>query len=194
MADKIIVLRGEFSWCKLIGEPKPHTGTPKFDKGPYWSIDITPDAASRKILKEAGIASKLRQPYDGDFRKESYLTLTILEKNGKGEKNKPPVVQDGSGRPWGDDLIGNGSVGDVMIKVVDYGTTIGAYLQKVRVLKHVSYGGSDFEPLSESDEWYTPATAAGNEPSGASSDGNNAASRGNRSAQEIADLDDDIPF
>lgn len=153
--DTTIVIRGKLDWAKVVGKARPYTGDKKFDKGPLWSIDITPDKASLAKIKAAGIEGKLRTAKGKDTRTEKFLSLTILETKADGSKNNPPVVKDASGEAWPDGvLIGNGSVGDIMVKVKDYGTTIGAYYQKMRVLDHVSFGGDDFEPLSEDDKFF----------------------------------------
>lgn len=182
--DTVIVVRGRLDWAKITGEARPYTGNPKYDKGPNWSVDITPDAKSRKIIKAAGIESKLRQPKEGDSRTESFLTLRILENRPDGKKNLPPKIKDGHGRPWGEDLLGNGTVADVMIKVKDYGSgsEMGTYYQAARILEHVPYGGADFEPLSEDDQYF--GSASGTSDSAASGDG----------SPNPDELDDDIPF
>lgn len=154
--DTIIVVRGELNWAKITGAARPYQGNPKYDKGPNWSVDITPDAASRKIIKAAGIETKLREPKENDYRKESFLTLRHLATKADGSVNAPPVVKDGAGRPFGDTLIGNGSVADIKIKVKDYGSGSekGTYYQAARILVHVPYESNDFEPLSEDDEFF----------------------------------------
>lgn len=155
--DKFIVVRGVLFWAKIVGDARPYTGNPKFNKGPSWSVDITPDARSREIIKAAGIADKLREPRgEKETRKETFLTLRQLELRPDGKKNKPPKISDVRDQPWNGDDIGNGSVADIKIKIKDYGETTGAYMQEVRVLKHVPYegGGSGFEPLSPDDEFF----------------------------------------
>lgn len=186
--SKMIVLRGTAHWTKLVGFARPYTGNPKYNKGPYWSVDITPLNKSEVAkLKSAGIVNKLKEPRgEKETRTEPYLRLTILETRADGEKNDPPSIVDASGRAWGDDLIGNGSVVDVMIKVNDYGETTGVYYQKLRVLSLVPYEGAGFAPLSEDDEYFA---------TGGSMDVA-AASTGDASGTERndGDVDDDIPF
>ena len=178
MSDKTIKVRGVLHWAKIVGSARPYTGNPKYDKGPAWSVDITPDAESRKLIKDAGIADKLREPKgEKETRKDTFLTLKVLETKADGKKNDPPSIIDGQGNVWNGSDIGNGSVADILVKVKDYGTTIGAYLQKVRILSHVPYEGGSFEPLSADDEFF--ATAG---------DGV-AAPKTN-----IDDLDDEAPF
>lgn len=152
----VIVVRGRLDWPKITGDARPYTGNPKYDKGPYWSMDVTPDAASRKALKAVGIDGKLRQPGENDSREESFLTLRVLLNRPDGKKNDPPKISDINGRPWTGGLIGNGTVADVKIKVNDYGSGSdkGAYMQAVRILDLVPYEGGGFEALSEDDEYF----------------------------------------
>lgn len=184
--DKVIIVRGVLHWAKIVGKARPYTGNPKFDKGPLWQVDITPDKPSLQKLKAAGILDKLREPKDNDSRKEKYLSLSILENKADGSKNNPPVIQDASGGDWPEGkLIGNGSVADIMIKVKDYGTTVGAYYQKARILDLIPFGGNDFEPLSKEDEFFAKREAKGSgEDAEISED----------KAFSSDDLDEDIPF
>lgn len=152
-------------WAKLLGKARPYTGNPKYDKGPYWSVDITPDKDSLAKLKSAGILNKLREPNDKDTRKDKFLTLKVLQndKDGKvrlDKNDKPivPAVQDVQGNKWDGGLIGNGSVADIKINVVDYEGTTGVYFQAMRVLKHVVFEGEDFAPVSEDDEFFSATT------------------------------------
>jgi hypothetical protein len=182
MSEKVIVIRGKVHWAKVTGAARPYTGNPKYDKGPYWSIDITPDAKSREKIEAAGIADKLRTPKgEKETRKETYLSLKQLETKKDGGKNKSPKISDIKGQEWDGSDIGNESICDIKVKVKDYGTTVGAYLQEIRVLQHVEYNGAGgFEPLSEDDEFFAASGKA--EPDTKGEAGN------------PDDLDDDIPF
>lgn len=183
--DKIIVVRGELNWAKIVGPARPHTGQPKYDKGPKWSVDITPNADSRKIIKAVGIEDKLRTGKgEKETRKETFLTLSQLENKPDGTKNKPPKISDARGQPWNGDELGNGTIADIKIKVKDYGTTTGVYMQEVRILRHVPYeGGSGFEPLSPDDEFF-------------GADGEDVIDSVDTKGHSgnIDDLDDDVPF
>ena len=156
--DKTIGIRGTLDWAKIVGPARPYSGNPKYDKGPNWSVDITPDKKSRELLKENGIDDKLREPKgENDKRGETFLTLRQLENRTDGKKNPPPGIVDAAGKDWGQErLLGNGTVADIMVKVADYGTASakGVYMQKVRILDHVPYGGGDFAPLSEDDKFF----------------------------------------
>jgi hypothetical protein len=165
MANKSqnIVIRGELNWAKLLGKARPYDGNPKYDKGPYWSVDVTPDKNSREVLRKAGILNKLREPSEKDSRTESFLTLKVLQNKKDGSPNLDnegkqitPKVQTVRGEPWNDGLIGNGSIADIKINVVDYEGTTGVYYQVARILKHEKFeGGADFAPLSEDDEFFS---------------------------------------
>lgn len=179
MKDKVFTIRGTLDWAKIVGKARPYTGNPKYDKGPYWSVDITPDAKSLKAIEDAGISKKLRDPTQSKSEKETrkapYLSLKINEKKPDGDLNSPPNIQDILGGKWpSDTLIGNGSVADILVKVKDYGSgsEMGCYFQKMRVLKHVPFEGGDFEELSEDDEFFGGGT----------------------DVTEEDDLSDDVPF
>ena len=189
MSDTVIVIRGELSWAKITGQARPYTGNPKYDKGPSWSLDITPDAKSRALIKASGIDEKLRVPKgERDTRKESFISLKHLLKNQKtGEDNAPPVVKDITGDTWSKGLIGNGTIADVRVKIKDYGSASekGVYLQAVRILKHVPYESNDFDELSEDDEFFGEGRGA--------VDKDSVAGAGFKAGPD-SDLDDDVPF
>lgn len=187
MANKAteFTIRGKVDWAKVVGAAVPHTGDPRYDKGPKWSLDITPDEASLKLIAKNGMNEKLKKdkPSAKNPRKEAFIALSILENKADGTKNAPPAIIDASGRPWGNDTkIGNGTVADILVRAIDYGTTKGLYYKKMRILKHVPYeGGADFAPLSEDDEFFA---SAGDEDVVAKP----------QTSGGIDDLDDDEPF
>lgn len=176
MADTVIVLRGKLHWAKVLGDPRPHTGNPKFDKGPYWSVDLTPNAESLETIKKFGLTGKLKDPEDirrkakkagkesKEDRTEDFMSFRHLAKNKDGKDNKPVKIVDVTGQAWpSDTLLGNETVADVKVKVVDYGSDSekGTYIQAIRVLDLVPYEeGSGFEPLSADDEFFASAKAA----------------------------------
>lgn len=188
MSDKVIVLRGRLDWAKVLGPARPYTGNPKFDKGPYWSVDLTPDKKSLELMKQVGIIDKLREPKgEKETRTEDFLSLTVLENRADGTKNDPPVVKDVTGQNWPDNkLLGNGTIGDVKIKVKDYGKAVkkGTYLQAIRVLEHVPYEVEEFEALSEDDEYFAKANTKVAEDM----------LPGAPSTAFDPDLDDEVPF
>lgn len=191
MANKAVefTLRGTIDWCKLLGPARPYTGDPRFDKGPSWSVELNPDAKSRAILASHGLNEKLKKDKtkraDGSPAKNprsyDFVRFTVLENKADGSKNKNPEIIDASGRAWGqEDEMGNGTVVDILCRYVNYGTTKGLYFKKMRVLKHIPYeGGSDFEPLSEDDEFFAEGAPVADTPAPAAFE---------------TDYEDDVPF
>ena len=180
---KVVVVRGKLHWAKVLGAARPYKGNPKYDKGPYWSVDVTPDDASRELIETFDFSEKLKKPKknDKETRTESFLSLRVLENRADGQKNNPPRVVDARGNVWPQDrLLGNETVADVKVKVVDYGagSEKGVYLQAIRVLDHVPYEVEDFAPLDEDDEFFGKAPVI-QETTGPEDD---------------EDLDDDVPF
>jgi hypothetical protein len=182
--DKYLIIRGTLDWAKLSGPARPHTGLAKYNKGPYWSVDVTPDAKSLKAIEAAGFADKLKDPSPKDKQRVGtgkFLALRVLENRSDGSKNSPPKLVNLQGETFTDGLLGNGTLADVKVKVKDYGpgSEMGVYLQAVRVLKHVPYEVEEFAPLSEDDEFFGATDeVAADTPSEASD----------------PDLDDDVPF
>lgn len=190
--DTIIVVRGKVSWAKVTGAARPHTGNPKYDKGPYWSIDVIPDEKSRAVIKAAKISNKLREPSGNDIRKETFLTLKVLKNKADGTPNLDnngnqivPKISTVTGQKWDGSNIGNDSVCDIKIKVKDYDGTVGVYFQEMRVLKHIPYEGGGFEPLSEDDEFFA---------SGEKEVSGNVGPNTDKTSPNLDDVDDEIPF
>jgi hypothetical protein len=166
LANKAVefTIRGSIDWCKLLGPARPYTGDPKFDKGPNWSVEINPDAKSRAVLAKYGLNEKLKKDklkkLDGSPTKNprsyDFIRLTILENRADGEKNKSPKIKDASGRLWDNETeMGNGTMADILVRYVDYGTTKGLYFKEMMVLRLVPYeGGEGLKPLSEDDEFF----------------------------------------
>lgn len=185
-------IRGTIDWCKLFGAARPYTGDPKFDKGPSWSIEINPDEKSRKLIDMYGLNDKLKKDKpkkkDGtptkNPRSYDFIRLNILETRQDGEKNKPPVVKDSYGNPWNREIeLGNGTVADILVRFVDYGTTQGLYYKEMMVLKLVPFesSGETLKPLSEDDEFFAAGAEIATLPDGLEP-----------TIEE--DLNDDVPY
>lgn len=196
-----ITIRGVLNYAKILGKARPHTGLPKYDKGPYWSLNISPDKRSMKLLEAHGLTKggingtgKLKKPNPNDKNRvgnDLYLDLRILENRPDGTKSYPPIVKDVQGRDWDQNaLIGNGSIADVKVKIVDYGKASekGVYYQAARILSHVPFEVETFEPLSEDDEFFGATNEVEVETEADVNTGDTA------SAVFDTDLDDDVPF
>ena len=192
MSDTFLKIRGKLDWAKITGTARPYTGNPKYDKGPLWSLDITPDKESRALLAKHGLTTggqsgtgKLRTPKGKDDRKETFISLKMHAKKADGSNNDPPKIVDVRGQPWDGSLIGNGTVADVKVKVKDYGAASekGMYFQAARILDHVPYEAVEFDAIDEDDEYFAKA-----ETGSAGFDG------APDTSVFDADLDDDVPF
>ena len=134
------VIRGTLDWAKVLGKPRLNTYTEENE----WSVDVTPNAEGRAIIKKAGITDKLRDPKDNDSRKETFLSFRQKElrkdKSGNMVANQPIKVVDAGGNKWDETkMIGNGTIADVKFTVKDNekGRPKGVYIQAIRVLQHV---------------------------------------------------------
>lgn len=108
------------------------------------------------MLKELGLADRLRTPKATDPRKEPFMSFRHKELKADGEKADPLRIVDADNNPWDKRLIGNGSVVDAKFVVKDYGKgkKQGMYLRAVRVLELVPYIHQDFAPLDTDDEFF----------------------------------------
>lgn len=168
--SNVFTIRGRLDWAKVIGEPRLN----RFTEEREWSVDVTPNAAGLKTLKQIGITDKLKDPKEGDPRKDQFITFRVKEfredrKTGERKANRPIRIITAAGTEWDGSLLGNGTIADIKFKVSDKvaGRPRGAYIQAIRVLDHVSFEQEDFEPLSEDDEYFAsaakPATAKAKE-------------------------------
>lgn len=146
------MIRGSANWAKVVGAPRLNTYTNEKE----WSIDVTPDKEGRALLRRLGIADRLREPKEGDFRTETFISFRHRELKKDGNKADPIRIVNANNEPWGNDLIGNGSTVDVKFVVKDYGKgkKPGVYIRAIRVLELVPYVPQDFAPLSTDDEFF----------------------------------------
>lgn len=134
---------------KVLGDPVPNYNR----DGNEWTMDFTPDAEGKKLLKELKIADKIKNKGDerGDF-----IQLKQKETQANGKANFPITVVDARNRPWDPNVkIGNGSTVEVKFKVVPYpGKPTGVYPQAVRVLELIPYVRQEFAPLPEDNQYF----------------------------------------
>jgi hypothetical protein len=142
-------MTGITNWTKVLGNPVPNYNR----DGNEWTFDFTPDAAGVALIKELGIADKMRNK---DDIRGKFITLKQREKQANGKNNDPITVVDARNRVWDPDVkIGNGSTVEVKFKVVDYGKgkPKGVYPQAIRILDLVPYERQEFAPLPEDSEY-----------------------------------------
>lgn len=186
MANSVIetVIRGPVHYAKILGSPVPCYDK---DKGKEWKMDVELNAATVKELKGYGIGDRIKQK-DGYLDGAPHISLRQNSQKADGTPNNSPRVVEGDGKtPWDQEkLIGNESVCDVKVAIMDHGPgkKKGVYIRGVRVLKHVPYEGTLFSPLDEDDEYF-----AGGDDDIAEKP------QTKRGKTKISDeLDDEIPF
>lgn len=195
MANKVVetVIRGKLQYAKLLGEPRLNYNR----DGKEWTTDLELiNQATIKEIKSLGIGDRIKQRedrYDG----APYLTLKQKELRADGTPNKPVRVVEADGKtPWDENkLLGNDTVADVKVAIIDYGPgkKAGVYIRGVRVLDLVEYSPKLFDDLDEDDEYFAgEGSYEEKEPEV------KAKSRGKAKEQDKApwkdELDDDIEF
>lgn len=159
MSSEIHYIRGTLHWAKVLGAPRKNEYTGERE----WSVDITPDAEGRTLLRKLGLADRLREPKEGDSRTESFVSFRQREFRADGAPNDPIKVVDVNNQPWPEDtLLGNGTTGEVKFVVRDYGKgkKKGMYIRALRVGTLVPYASTDFAPVSDDDAFFANATPA----------------------------------
>lgn len=190
MAEKseIYTFRGKFHYAKVLGDPVPN-----YNKdGLEWKIDVEfIDQNTAKEFKKLGIGDRVKNK-ENYLDGADYASFKAKYNEKRSDEGRPNVV-DRRGKPWPqDELIGNETVGDIRIAVVDYGKGLkkGVYIRGIRVLDHVPYIRDVFEPLEEDDEYYSPSDDDDwGDPEEAKEVDNK-----KRLKDDDEDLDDDIPF
>jgi hypothetical protein len=152
LANETHVIRGIAHWAKVIGAPRKNEFTGERE----WSIDLTPDAESRTLLRRLGISDRLREPKEGDSREESFFSFRHREFRADGAPADPIRVVNANAEPWGKDLIGNGSEVNVKFVVKDYGKgkKKGVYIRAIQVINLVPYVIADFAPVQSDEEYF----------------------------------------
>jgi hypothetical protein len=155
LANKTYIIHGVAHWAKILGPPRDNDFTGERE----WSIDVTPDAEGRELLKELGLSDRLREPKDSDKRTESFLSFRHREFKADGEKADPIRVVKADATQWNKDndgLIGNDSEVNAKFVVRDYGKgkKQGMYLRAIQVVKLVPYVTQDFAPVQSDDEYF----------------------------------------
>lgn len=145
-----MIINGIAHWAKVVGPAQP--GYDKTQK--EWSIDVAINEATKKVLQEAGIGSKVKNKGDdrGDF-----ITFKRKELRSDGTPAKPIEIKNSMGKPWdGKTLIGNGSEVNIkfLVNEVPYN---GKVFKKpgilaLQVVKLVEYEGGDREDFPEYNE------------------------------------------
>lgn len=177
MADKkTVFLTGKFYWAKVLGRPTFN----KFKDANEWSLEFEPDEEGVKVLKQHKLTDRLKDKYED---RGAFLTLRKPEFNAKGEPNKPIRVYNGEDEEWNQDqLIGNGSGGDIKLDIRDYGAgkKKGVYPVAIRVTDLVAYQSSEFGAMDKNEDEPKAAKPAAKKPA--------------PDKDFDPEMDDDLPF
>jgi hypothetical protein len=141
---------GKVHWAKVLGAPVANYNRDGFE----WTFDFTPDDLEA-VKAVPALAKKIKNKGDdrGDF-----IQLKQKEKTSTGKVNRPITVVDARNRPWNSDIkLGNGSLCEVKIDIVEYKTTTGVYPLGIRVLELQPYVRQEFAPRPEDDEYAAKA-------------------------------------
>lgn len=134
-----MIVNGIAKWASV------HAPNTKFE--PVWTIDLYPNDAVIKVLKDAGLTVKT----DSDGKQFVKIKRKVDRRDGS--KNDPPEVVDAYKKPFNEN-IGNGSEVNVIFSIYEWNfrgrTGVGTDLKKVQVVKHVPYGDSeDFDIIGD---------------------------------------------
>lgn len=159
-----LVFRGKLMYPKILGEPVLN-----YNKdGQEWKFDFIPldPEGAAKELKAVGVGERLRVLNDSEgnprYDGRAYMSFKQNALKKSGEPNLPIRVTDVLNNKWDEEkLLGNETIADVKFVVIDNGKGKfhGVYPRSVRILEHVEYNKSDFEPIDENDEYYKAAMA-----------------------------------
>lgn len=151
-----VYLRGTFYWAKIFGAPRPNYNRDARE----WTFEFEPDEDSVQLLTDHGLRDRIKdnshkKGYEG---RKPFLNLKRKEFRYDGEPNDPIRVVDASNGSWpANTLIGNGTIGDVKVNIVDYGPgkKKGIYPQAIRVLDLVAYESKEFAPIAKDDPYFS---------------------------------------
>lgn len=132
-------LNGTVKWAKVF--------EPDTRYNPKWSIDLYPADEVLVKLKKAGFALK----EDKEGQMFIHIKRNVTRKDGT-PNDQPRVVGPDGKTPWNtSNLIGNGSVVNVLTSDYEYGGKRYLGLNAVQVVDHVPYGEDHFDDLTGTD-------------------------------------------
>lgn len=176
-----VFVTGTVYWAKIVGDRALHSN---YDgDGREWSYELEPDDVS--FLKEHRLLDRLKDKNATNGRGE-YLVLRKPEFDKDGNKNEPIRIYDEDNSPWDDRLLGNGTRVVAKLRIVDWGKgkKKGIYTTALRVEELVPFVSNEFGGYDGAEDQEPAKSAkvkAKSKPA-------------KRAAEELDDLDDDIPF
>lgn len=212
--NNIVFAKGTLYWSKIVGRS---AAVPNYEGDGYeWTFEVEPDDVG--FLKDNGLLDRLKDPLDYVRKLEKrikneddpetleeletklskaqeqaegrgdYLILRKPTENKDGEPTEPFRIYDEDNEPWGEDrLIGNGSKADLKLKIVDWGPgkKKSIYCMAIRVTALVTYETDEFAAMDNDAQQESKPKRKAAKPKKADTKGK---------AQELDELDDDIPF
>lgn len=147
-----VYLSGKLFWAKVLGPPRTNYGGDARE----WTFELEPDEASLEILREHGVEDRVKdkshkKSYEG---RAPFISFKRGEFDYEGEPNDPIRIVDAANQAWdGKTELGNETVADVKVSIVDYGANKfkGVYPIAIRVLELVPFARQEFAPLAEDD-------------------------------------------
>jgi len=164
MASKKVILKGELHWARVYeGNHDEYSGSE------FYKITLVPDDESWVKFSKTGSSLKTRPVSSTDDRKSITFRRDLegkeLTDHKTGKKKVlgggPPRVVDSEGNEMtSDQLIGNGSEGEVLVEFYSTKKTnrVGHRLDAIRVTKLVKY-----DPFFEEDDDPSPSESMGSE-------------------------------
>lgn len=141
-------------YCKIIGKPVPGYDEDQLE----WTFDLVLDTKGVKELLASGAGKQYVRQHK--VTGEDYVRFTRKALKKDGTPGKPIQVVDAQGKPWGSDLIGNGSVLNVAYTLNEVGKGKDLRLKPsvlaVQVWDHNKYEpktGFQVKPIESEEEW-----------------------------------------
>lgn len=151
-------MRGKIYWAKIFGPPRPNYNGDARE----WTLEFEPDETGVETLASHGLKDRLKdQSHKKGYEKRApFLNLKRKEFRNDGEENEHIRVVDANNGSWPDNTkIGNETIGDVKVKIVDYGPgkKKGIYPIAIRVMSLVPYKSNEFAPVDKNDPFFEEA-------------------------------------
>lgn len=156
---KTVYLQGKLFFAKVLDAPRPNYDGDARE----WTFEFEPDEASVEVLREHELADRLKtgRKQDGTMRKNyenrnPFLILRRGEFKTTGERNDKIRVVDSANQEWSSRMkIGNETVADVKVQIVDWGPRKkkGIYPLAIRIhdAEYVPYVPQEFDALPDDD-------------------------------------------
>lgn len=176
MTDRTTIFAsGKIYWAKIFGTPRPNYDGDARE----WTLEFEPEDTS--FLKEHKLLDRLKDKHED---RPPYLVLRKSELSKDGEKNEPIRVYDEDNQTWDPSkMLGNETKADLKLIIADYGKgkKKGIYVNAIRVTGYVPYVSNEFAGMDSK----SPAKVEKKKTSAGSN---------KPKAEELEDLDDEIPF